>query len=173
MNAERSSSTNQGLILVITTEVPEAYTMIWTVHAWPLRGVPKIGIVNRWSEYFAVGSSVLPVGFPKREMSIFAFAPSAVYRGLPWDICPTIIYHTKITLFATWVEWSFVIPFNSITRVYAGELAPWLIIVVSMLWSNIVSTDFFALCRVIIHDSLYGYRCPPGESSTVHLIIRV
>ena len=75
--------------------------MIWTVHTWPLRGVPKIGIANRWSENFAVGSSVLQVGFSKREMSIFAFAPTAVYRGLPWDICHTIIYRTKMTLFAT------------------------------------------------------------------------
>ena len=102
VNAERRSSANHGLILVITAEVPEAYAMIWTVHAWPLRGVPKIGIANRWSENFAVGSSGLPVGFPKREMSIFAFAPTAVYRGLPWDICPTIIYRTKMTLFATY-----------------------------------------------------------------------
>ena len=101
VNAERRSSTNHGLILVITAEVSEAYAMIWTVHVWPLRGVPKIGIANRWSENFAVGSSVLPVGFPKRKMSIFAFALTAVYRGLPWDICPTIIYRTKITLFAT------------------------------------------------------------------------
>ena len=101
MNAEGRSSTNHGLILVITAEVPEAYAMIWTVHAWPLRGVPKIGIANWWSEHFAVGASVLPVGFPKREMSIFAFVPTAVYRGLPWDICPIIIYRTKMTLFAT------------------------------------------------------------------------
>ena len=86
VNAERRSSTNHGLILVITTEVPEAYAMIRTVHAWPLPGVPIIGIANRWSENFAVGSSGLPVGFPKREMSIFAFAPTAVYRRLPWDI---------------------------------------------------------------------------------------
>ena len=102
MNAERRSSTNHGLILVITTEVPEAYMMIWTVHAWPLRGAPKIGFANRWSENFAEGSSGLPVGFPKREMLIFAFVPSAVYHGLLWDICPTIIYCTKMTLFATY-----------------------------------------------------------------------
>ena len=101
VNAERRSSANHGLILVITAEVPEAYAMIWTVHAWPLCGVPKIGIANRWSENFAVGSSGLPVGFAKREMTIFAFAPTAVYRWLPWDICPTIIYRTKMTLFAT------------------------------------------------------------------------
>ena len=104
VNAERRSSANHRLILVLTAEVPEAYAMIWTVHAWPLHGVPKIGIANWWSENFAVGSSGLPVGFPKREMSIFAFAPTAVYRGLPWDICPTIIYRTKMTLFAT-SEW--------------------------------------------------------------------
>ena len=101
VNVERRSSANHGLILVITAEVPEAYAMIRTVHSWPLHGVPIIGIANRWSENFAVGSSGLPVGFPKREMSIFAFAPTAVYRGLPWDICSTIIYRTKMTLFAT------------------------------------------------------------------------
>ena len=101
VNAVRRSSANQGLILVITAEVSEAYVMIGTVYAWPLRGVPIIGIANWWSENFAVGSSGLPVGFPKREMLIFAFAPTPVYRRLPWDICPTIIYRTKITLFAT------------------------------------------------------------------------
>ena len=83
VNVERRGSTNHGLILLITAEVQEAYATIWTVHAWPLVcGVPKIGIANRWSENFAVGSRGLPVGFPKRDM-FFAFMPTGDHHSPP------------------------------------------------------------------------------------------
>lgn len=86
----------------------------WSI---PVTSVPKSNIVS--TAIFAVGRVIMPVC----DFRQWSLGPSQSLPRRDPLLSPR--------RFAPWVESSFVIPFNSITRVYAGELAPWLIPVVS------------------------------------------